>query len=671
MANNLNKIEKHIEKLREEIKQHNYNYYVLSNPQISDFEYDMLLSDLDALEKKYPQFASIDSPTKNVGSDLSKGFKQVEHKYPMLSLSNTYSKEELIEFDQRIKKNIEEPFNYVCELKYDGASISLLYENGELVSAVTRGDGIKGDDVTQNVKTIKSIPHKLKKGNFPKSFIIRGEVFMPHAAFEKLNNKRRENNENLFANPRNACSGTLKMHNPKLVAERGLDCFLYYLFGEEGLDDSHSQNLKNAKEWGFKVPENTKVCKSIEEVFDFIEAGDKLKKELDFDIDGIVIKIDSKRLQDELGYTAKSPRWAIAYKYKAEQAESELLSIDFQVGRTGAITPVANLSPVFLAGTTVKRASLHNADQIELLDLHYGDFVYVEKGGEIIPKIVGVNKEKRKPDAKPVEYIKTCPACNTSLERPEGEAQHYCPNTNFCPPQIKGRIEHFVSRKAMDIGLAEATISMLYEKGLIKTYADFYYLNTEDFEGLERFGEKSINNLLESIENSKSIDFSRVFYALGIRYVGETTAKTIVSELKNIDNIINANQEQLTAIDEIGTRIAGSIISFFSLEENISLVEKLRVAGVNMEQKEDENKGENILQGAKIIISGSFEKYSREEIKTLVEKYGGKNVSSISSKTDYLIAGDKIGPSKLEKAEKLNLKILSENDFLEMIRIKE
>jgi DNA ligase (NAD+) len=658
-----------IDQLRNLLNQHNYNYYVLAQPKISDFEYDNLLNELIDLETQNPEFSDPNSPSQRVGNDINKEFKQVVHKYPMLSLGNTYSKEEVSDFESRIKKALPNAeVEYVCELKYDGVAIGLTYQHGKLSQAITRGDGVQGDDVTNNVKTIKSIPLQLSKGDYPEEFEIRGEILFPHDGFLKLNKEREIEGEALFANPRNAAAGTLKIQKSSIVAKRPLDCFLYFLLGEKLPFDSHYENLIATKNWGFKVPEHIKKCKNIDEIFDFINYWDVERRNLPFDIDGVVIKVNSHKQQRDLGFTAKSPRWAIAYKFQAEQAKTKLLSIDYQVGRTGAITPVANLEPILLAGTTVKRASLHNSDQINSLDIRVNDFVFVEKGGEIIPKIVGVDKMLRTAESKAVEFIKNCPECGTELIRDEGEAKHYCPNDTACPPQIKGRIEHFISRKAMNIGAAEATVEALADKGLIHDVGDLYFLTKEDILSLERFAEKSATNLIESIENSKDVPFHRVLFALGIRYVGETVAKTIASELKSIENIKKSSIEQLTEIHEIGDRIAASIVDYFKNEFNLKIIDKLKISGVQLELIEDVNlQFENKLNGQSFVISGTFEKYSRDELKELIVKYGGKNTGSISAKTNYLLAGENMGPSKLEKVKKLNIPIISEDDFIKMI----
>jgi len=656
-----------IEFLSKELNKHNTNYYVLSNPTISDFEYDNLIQELIQLENQFPEFKSNTSPSVRVGNDSNQKFEQAEHQYPMLSLGNTYSFSDLDEFDLRIQKALDgEAYKYCCELKYDGTSISIIYENGKLTKAITRGDGTKGDIVTNNVKTIRSIPLQLN-GNFPEKLEVRGEILLPHKAFNKMNEEREKNNETPFANPRNAASGSLKMQNSSEVSKRGLDAYLYYVLSENINEDSHFRKIQKAKSWGLKTPKHIELKSSIKAVKDFISYWDSERFNLDFDIDGIVLKIDSHKQQDELGLTAKSPRWAISYKFKAEQATSELLSVDYQVGRTGAITPVANLAPIQLAGTTVKRASIHNADQIALHNLHIGDFVYVEKGGEIIPKIVGVDINKRPLSAKEIIFINHCPECGTELIRKDGEAKHFCPNDSFCPPQIKGKIEHFISRKAMNIASGEATIDLLVESKLINNFADLYQLTKEQLLNLERFADKSAENLITSIQDSKKVPFQRVLYALGIRFVGETVAKILAKSCKNIDSLQKLTFEELIEIDEIGDKIAISIIDYFKKEDNRILINRLKDNGLIFEIEElDTIKGKQ-LEGLSIIISGSFERYSREELKGRIEAYGGKNTSSISKKTDYLVAGDKIGPSKLIKAEKFNVKIISENEFETLI----
>ncbi len=655
-----------INQLREKLDKLNYDYYVLAQPQVSDFEYDQLMNELIRLENEHPEFADPHSPSQRVGNDISQTFRQVIHKYPMLSLDNTYSKEEIAEFEKRNKRILDEDYEYVCELKYDGVSISLTYIKGMLTQALTRGDGEKGDDVTQNVKTIRSVPLKLKGNGYPDEFEIRGEIFFPSDGFLKLNQDREESGEPAFANPRNAAAGTLKIQNSSIVAKRPLDCFMYYLPGNRLIYDNHYENLLKAREWGFKVPEAIKICKSLDEIYAYIDYWDAERKKLNYDIDGIVIKINSLQQQRQLGFTAKSPRWATSYKFKAEQVKTRLLSIDYQVGRTGAITPVANLESVQLAGTTVKRASLHNADQITLHDIRINDQVYIEKGGEIIPKVVGVDKSERDVFSQPLKYIDRCPACNTPLVRVEGEAKHYCPNEQGCPPQIKGKLEHFVSRKALDIGLAEATIEQLYQQGLLKNIADFYTLKKEDLLHLERFAEKSADNLIASIESSKKIPFQRVLYALGIRFVGETVAKTLAGYFGSIDTLRNASFDMLLEADEIGEKIARSITDYFSDVQNIGLIDKLKAAGLHFETEKKEA-GSDKLTGKSIIISGVFQRHSRDELKELIEHHGGKNVSSISSKTDFLLAGENIGPSKLEKVKKLGIPMISEDEFLKMI----
>ena len=656
--------------LSKELEQHNYNYYVSNAPTISDYEFDQLLKELEKLEKDYPEFAFENSPTKRVGGDITKNFESVQHEYPMLSLSNTYSEEEIVDWENRVHKLAPGQPTYVCELKYDGVAIGIRYEGGVLKQAVTRGDGTKGEAVTANVRTIRTIPLKLK-GNFPDKFEIRGEIFFPLDHFNALNEKRAENGDELYANPRNTASGTLKLQDSAIVAERKLDCYLYGVYGENIGAESHSQAVKMAGDWGFKIPNASKKmirqCQSIDEIMDFIHYWDEERKNLPFEIDGIVIKVDDYRTQDELGFTSKSPRWAIAYKFKAEQVQTKLNEVTYQVGRTGAITPVANLTPVLLAGTTVKRASLHNADQIEKLDLHEGDTVYVEKGGEIIPKIVGVHQSLREPSSSVIAFIKLCPECETELVRKEGEAQHYCPNANGCPPQIKGRIEHFISRKAMDIdGLGPETIDLLFQEGLIHNYADLYSLTFDQIVSLERMADKSANNAIASIKASKEIPFESVLFALGIRYVGETVAKKLARHFKQIDALIDANFDTLIGVDEIGEKIAISIQQFFLEEENRELVERLKQAGLRFEIEEAENSSD-LLQAKTFVISGVFEKVSRKALKDLIELNGGKNTGSISKKTDYLVAGANMGPAKLEKANKLEVQIISEDQFLAMI----
>jgi DNA ligase (NAD+) len=661
-------IQEKIHTLRKELEYHNHRYYVLASPEISDYDYDMKMKELQELESRYPEFFDPNSPSQRVGSDRNEEFVQVKHKYDMLSLANTYNEGELRDFDSRIKKLINKNFEYVCELKFDGTAIGLTYEKGSFIRAVTRGDGVAGDDVSANVRTIKSIPLKLQGSGFPDDFEIRGEIYLPHKSFEQINKQRLENGEEPMANPRNAAAGTLKMQNSAQVAKRGLDCYLYYLLGPVLPSDSHYQNLEIAKSWGFRVSEHTKKVGNIDEVLAYINHWDTERKNLPFDIDGIVIKVDSFSLQRQLGFTAKSPRWAISYKFKAERQATRLLSIDYQVGRTGAITPVANLEPVQLAGTMVKRASLHNADQIALLDLKINDMVFVEKGGEIIPKIVGVDLDKRGNDAIDIQYVTLCPECNTALLRNDGEAKHYCPNEFGCPPQIKGKIIHFISRKAMNIdGLGEETIEMLFEKGLLSDIAGLYDLRKEQLTPLERMGEKSADNIIKGIEASKEVPFERVLFALGIRFVGETVAKKLASAFKNIEKLSQAGMDELLEVEEIGDKIAESVLNYFSSAYSIHLLEKLKSAGLKFETEESPAPLSDLLNGKSFVISGVFEKHSRDELKDMIEANGGKNSGSISAKTDYVLAGDKMGPSKLEKAQKLGVKIISEDEFLEML----
>ena len=658
-----------IKALREALEQHNYNYYVLSAPTISDREFDEMMKELQILEEAYPEYADPHSPTQRVGSDLSKEFEQVVHKYPMLSLGNTYSEDEVKDFYERIARDLNEPFEIVAELKYDGTSISLTYEDGRLVRAVTRGDGTRGDDVTANVKTIRSVPLKLMGDRYPATFEIRGEIWLPWAEFDRLNKEREEQEEPLFANPRNAASGTLKQQNPAVVAARKLDAYFYYLLGEELPAETHFDNLEAARSWGFKIPNVIRVCNSLEDIYDYIAYWDVERKNLPVATDGIVLKVNSLRQQRNLGFTAKSPRWAIAYKFQAERAVTRLNSVSFQVGRTGAVTPVANLEPVLLAGTTVKRASLHNADIIEGLDLHLGDKVFVEKGGEIIPKIVGVDVEARGLlVGDKVRFIRSCPECGTPLMRPEGEAAHYCPNEAGCPPQIKGKIEHFVTRRAMNINMGPETVEDLYEAGYIKDTADLYTLEIADLLRLERWADKSARNLMASLEESKQVPFERVLYGLGIRFVGETVAKRLVSAFHSMEQLEQASFEDLTAVDEIGERIARSIIAYFADERNRTLVNRLKEYGLQMSVAEEKlaNRSEK-LKGLSIVISGTFAKHSRDEYKAMIEQHGGKNSGSVSGKTDYILAGDNMGPAKLEKAAKLGVKIINEDEFLNMI----
>lgn len=663
-------IKERIDQLRTDLHRHNYNYYVLNTPEISDKEFDDMMRELQDLEKEHPEYQDENSPTMRVGSDLNKNFTQVTHKYPMLSLGNTYSENEVTDFYDRVKKALNEDFEICCELKYDGTSISLTYENGKLVRAVTRGDGEKGDDVTDNVKTIRTIPLVLHGNNYPEHFEIRGEILMPWEVFEELNREKEAREEPLFANPRNAASGTLKLQNSAIVASRKLDAYLYYLLGEELPCDGHYENLQTAAGWGFKISEHTKKTHSLEEVFEYIRYWDTERKNLPVATDGIVLKVNSMRQQKSLGFTAKSPRWAIAYKFQAERALTRLNRVTYQVGRTGAITPVANLDPVQLSGTIVKRASLHNADIIEGLDLHIGDMVYVEKGGEIIPKITGVDKDARGMlIGEKVKFITHCPECGSKLVRYEGEAAHYCPNETACPPQIKGKIEHFISRKAMNIdGLGPETVDTFYRLGLIKDTADLYQLTAEDIKNLDRMGEKSAENIIKGIKASKEVPFERVLFALGIRFVGETVAKKIAKSFNNIEELENADLEKLTSIDEIGEKIAQSILIYFSSPLNVNLIERLKSAGLQLYRKEEDlNEYTDKLAGQSIVISGVFIHHSRDEYKDLIEKNGGKNVGSISTKTSFILAGENMGPSKLEKAHKLGIKIISEDEFLTLI----
>lgn len=662
-------IAKKINELRTELEHYNYLYYVKAEPVISDFEFDKKLKELEQLEGQYPQFDDPMSPTKRVGSDITSAFTQVAHKYPMLSLSNTYNEGELRDFDNRIRKDTNLEPEYVCELKFDGVSISLTYENGVLKHAVTRGDGVQGDDVTANVKTIRSIPLKLRGEGWPNEFEIRGEIVMPFSAFEKLNIERIANGEEPMANPRNTTSGSIKMQDSSVVAKRGLDAYFYFVPSQIRLTDSHYNNLELAATWGFKVSEHIRKCKNIDEVLKFLHHWDIERFKLPVATDGLVIKVNSIAIQNDLGTTAKSPRWAVAYKFKAEQAETRLLSVVYQVGRTGAVTPVANLEPVSLAGTTVKRASLHNADIIQKLDLHLNDIVKVEKGGEIIPKIVGVDQDARHPLNPKVDFITHCPECGTPLIRIDGESAFYCPNEDGCPPQIKGKIIHFISRKAMNIdGMGEETVELFYANEMIRNIADLYRLNASEISVLERLGEKSAQRIIDGLEASKKIPFERVLFGLGIRYVGETVAKILVKAFKNIDALMNASQEQLTDVNEIGERIAQSLINFFELAQNRELIQQLRNTGLQFEMSEEELIGTtDKLTGLSIVISGTFEKHSRDELKKLIEQHGGKNVGSISKNTNYVLAGDNMGPAKLEKAQKLGISIITEDDFLLMI----
>lgn len=660
-----------IEQLSTELEQHNYNYYTLSQPVISDQEFDQLLHELIRLENEFPDLKMPDSPSQRVGGGITKSFKTVVHKYPMLSLSNTYSEEELIDFDNRVRKIIDAPFEYVCELKFDGLAIGLTYEHGKLARAVTRGDGTKGDEVTTNIKTIHSIPLKLRNGDYPAEFEIRGEVFMHRSTFGKLNAEREELGEQLYANPRNFASGTLKMQDSAEVAKRPLDCFLYSLYSDQALFKTHYKSLQKMQQWGFQVSPTYKLCASLQDVFEYIHYWDQHRHELGYDIDGIVLKVNSYEQQVELGFTAKSPRWAISYKFKAEEVETMLRSVSYQVGRTGAVTPVANLEPVFLAGTTVKRASLHNADQIEKLDLHESDMVRVEKGGEIIPKITGVNLEKRAPGSARIRYITHCPECGSELVRKEGEAQHYCLNDEACPPQLIGKMQHFTSRKAMNIdSLGDETIEQLFNEGLISNIADIYRLKNKELQLLQlnRFGSKSVSNLLAGIEQSKSNPFEKVLFGLGIRYVGETVAKKLAWHFKTIDAIAAANFEELIAVDEIGERIARSVLDYFADPRHIEVIRFLKEEGLQFESQYVEKVLEsNSFSGMSFVISGVFTKYSREQLKEKIEANGGKVVSGISSKLSYLVAGDNMGPSKLQKATELKIRIISEDELEDLL----
>lgn len=663
-------IKKEIDQLRQKLNDHNHRYYHLNQPIISDFDFDQMLNKLISLENQFPQFMDPNSPSQRVGSDINKEFQQVTHRYPMLSLGNTYSEQEIRDFETRITKLVEEPIQYVCELKYDGTSVGLTYKNGELVQAVTRGDGVQGDDVTANARTIQSIPLHLQGEDYPDEFEIRGEILMPFGVFEQLNMDREEIGESPFANPRNAAAGTLKMQKSSEVSKRNLDCYLYYLLGKETPTRSHYKNLEKAKSWGFNISDDTKLCDNIDQVVEFITYWDQKREQLKVPIDGIVIKVNSLDQQEELGYTAKSPRWAIAYKFKAERVATTLRSVTYQVGRTGSITPVANMDPVQLAGTIVKRASLHNADIIENLDLYLNDMVYVEKGGEIIPKIVGIDLEKRPANSSRIEFITHCPECGYELVRKEGESNHYCPNEMGCPPQIKGRIQHFISRKAMNIdGLGEETIELLFNQGLIKDVSDLYNLTKEDLMPLERMGEKSAERIISALNQSKQVPYYNVLFAIGIRYVGSTVAKTLAKAIPSIEKLSQTTEEELVLIDEIGAKIAQSIVHFFSQEPQKQLVQRLNEAGLQMKMDESLiSKGTNKLEGKSIVISGSFAKHSRDELKSLIEFHGGKNITSISKKTSFLLAGEKIGPSKLAKVEKMEIPLISEDEFLEMIK---
>lgn len=657
--------------LVKELNQHTYDYYVLAMPTIADYEFDRKLAALNKLEQQYPEYADPNSPTQQVGGDITKNFTTVAHKWPMLSLGNTYNEQDLRDFDERVRKAIGDQFQYVCELKFDGVSISLTYEDQKLLRAVTRGDGTKGDDVTTNVKTIRNIPHKLSSGTIPSLFEIRGEILMHRAAFERLNKEREELGEVTYANPRNFAAGTVKMQDSREVAKRPLDCFLYYFNTDKSPFKTHWESLETLKSWGFHVSEHSRLGNTIEEVLEFISYWEKERFNLSYDIDGIVIKVNSYAQQAELGFTAKSPRWAISYKYKAQEVETILERVTYQVGRTGAVTPVANLKPVLLAGTTVKRATLHNANEIERLDLHEGDSVFVEKGGEIIPKIINVNLDKRENGAVKIIYPTQCPECGTTLIRKEGEVAYYCPNDEACPPQIVGKIQHFIGRKAMDIdGLGDETIETCYQHGLLKHISDLYVLHqrTEELKAIDRFGERSIENMLKGIESSKQMPFAKVLFGLGIRYVGETVARKLAVATKNIDTLATASLETLTAIDEIGQRIAESIIEYFAKPEHIQQIELLKSYGLQFESDEKEIELQSDkLTGKTFVISGVFENYSREELKEIIELNGGKILSSISAKLNFLVAGDNMGPSKLEKAKKLNIPLISQDELLALL----
>lgn len=660
---------KRVEELRRTIDEHNHRYYVLNQPVISDFEFDLLLSELQGLEKKFPVLVTPDSPTMRVGSDLTPEFIQAEHRWPMLSLGNTYSADEVIEFSDRVRKTLGYEPGYVCELKYDGVSISLTYENGSLVRAVTRGDGLKGDDVTVNVRTIRSIPVRVSAEGIPSSFVIRGEIYLSRKGFEQMNVSRQHKGELPFANPRNAAAGTLKLLDPRIVASRPLECFLYYLMGDDLPAGTHYDNIMAARSWGFRVPDVIERCKNIEEVLHFISIWEEKRRQLPYDTDGVVVKVNSLEAQQLLGNTAKSPRWAIAYKYAAEQAVTELLSVDFQVGRTGNVTPVANLRPVLLAGTTVKRASLHNSDQIKLLGLHYGDSVIIEKGGEIIPKIVGADSSLRQPDAGAVTFPDHCPECGTALVRNEGEANHYCPNYLHCPPQITRRIIHFVSRRAMNIeGLGEETVEMLWSNGLIHNVADLYDLKHEQLVSLDRMGDKSASNILGSLTESLSVGWPRKLFALGIRHVGETVARTLAGAFTDIDSLMGASEEELVALADIGPRIAASVREYFSDADNIQIINRLKEAGMTFKGVARDNLEGGPLTGKTVVVSGTFENYTRDGIKAAIEAAGGKASGSVSGSTSFIVAGSDMGPSKRAKATALGIPVITEEEFIKMIK---
>jgi len=660
-------IKARIEELRSELHHHNYLYYVLDKPEISDYDFDQKLKELEKLEEEHPEFFDENSPTQRVGGQVTKNFKTVVHNERMYSLSNSYSKEDMEDWVKRIRKTVDEDLTFTCELKYDGASINITYENGEFVRAVTRGDGFEGDDVSHNVRTIRTLPLKINSNTLPDKFDIRGEIVLPYEGFSKLNAERVKEGLEPYANPRNTASGSLKLQDSSEVAKRPLDCLIFGLQSDQIEIDSHFEILNTLRENSFNIPKEIEFCKNLEEVTDYINLWDKKRHDLPYETDGVVVKVNSIKHQEELGHTSKSPRWAMAYKFKAEEAKTILNQITYQVGRTGAITPVANLEPVQISGTTVKRASLHNADQIKKLDIRKGDTVFVEKGGEIIPKITAVDFSNRDPESEPTQYITQCPECDTELVKQDGEAVHFCPNTSSCPPQVIGRIQHFISRKAMDIdGLGGETVALLVKENLISSYADLYTLKKEDVINLERMAEKSAQNLIEGIEKSKGQPFEKVLFALGIRFVGETVAKTIASSLKNIDNIINSTKEELESIDEIGERIAQSVVNFFQDKDSLELVNRLREYGLNFEIEKKEKRSSK-LDGLKFVISGVFENFDRKELKVSIEKNGGKVMSSLSKNTDYLIAGKNMGPSKKEKAENLNIPIIDEMTFEEMI----
>lgn len=673
-----NLIKSRIDELRKLLNRYNYEYYVLDSPTIEDRQFDILMRELEDLEKQYPEFQSPNSPTQRVGGQVNKGFVQAEHSYPMLSLSNTYSKEELIDFVNRTLQLLEgEKLEWVCELKYDGVAISLLYENGKFVRALTRGDGVKGDDVSDNIRTIKSIPLELYGENVPPRFEIRGEVIFPHKAFEEFNLKRIENSEEPFANPRNAASGSIKLLDTREVSQRKLECFLYYIIGDDIKENLHYNRLQQARTWNFNIPQFVAKAQGVEEIMDFINYWDEERKNLPFDIDGIVIKLNDTNQWEKLGTTAKSPRWATAYKFKAEQAKSKLLEIEYQVGRTGVVTPVAVFEPVKLAGTIVKRASVHNAEQIQKLDIRENDVVIVEKGGEIIPKIVGVERQNNNQDSQPIKFIENCPICNARLVKEEGEAAHYCPNYNHCPPQILGRFQHFVSKKAMNIdSLGEERIKILFSSGLIKDFSSFYTLKQEDIIGLGSLDKenkaniqaKGANNIIQAINKSKEVDFTKVLYALGIRYVGEVTAKRLATTFKNIDSLIKATKEELLSVEDVGERIADSLLNYFSDQDNLDLIARLKDLGLQFEIKQSQKTSEK-LSGLAFVVSGTFTNFSREELKKIIEENSGKVLSGVSSKTDYLICGENTGPQKKKQAEKLGVKMIEEQDFIEKLNI--